>query len=62
MERVKWGSADLDLTAETGAFSVAWFNPRDGGPLQPADDVRAGAKVTLQAPAADDWVALIRKK
>ena len=28
------GTADLDLRQATGAFTLAWFDPRNGGPLK----------------------------
>jgi hypothetical protein len=56
------GSATLDLTAAAGDFSLAWFNPRDGGPLTAAIPATGGAKLTLNAPSADDWLAIIRRR
>jgi hypothetical protein len=57
------GACELDLGAAAGAtFSVAWFNPRSGGPLQRAADVRGGASVGLTAPSAEDWLAVVRRK
>ncbi len=58
----KGGTSTLDLTATPGAFTVAWFNPRDGGALSAATPATGGAKLTLTAPSADDWLALIRRK
>jgi len=58
----KGGEAKLDLTAATGDFTLAWFNPREGGALQPAATaLRGGAPVTLTAPSADDWLAVVRR-
>jgi hypothetical protein len=56
------GSATLDLTAAAGDFALAWFNPRDGGPLTAAIPATGGAKLTLNAPSADDWLAIIRRR
>ena len=56
----KGGSAELDLSAASGEFSVAWFNPRSGGNLQPGPHVR-GPKASLAAPSTDDWLAVVRK-
>ena len=39
------GSTDIDLTGEDGAWAVQWFNPRKGGPRNPA----AGSKSTAAA-------------
>jgi len=60
----KGGATDLDLTGARGAFSVAWFNPRTGGPLQtgPVARVTGGAAVSLGLPPADpgeDWLAVV---
>jgi hypothetical protein len=56
------GSADLDLTGAGGTYSVGWFNPREGGRVQPAGPVRGGTKAKLTAPSADDWLAVVRKQ
>ena len=59
------GSAELDLGSvpATTSFTVAWFNPRDGGALQRAGETRGGAKSALRAPdATNDWLAVVRKK
>lgn len=56
------GEAKLDLSAATGTFTVRWFNPREGGALQPADKVSGGKTVTLQAPTTgDDWLAAVKR-
>jgi hypothetical protein len=56
------GSTDLDLTGATGAFTVKWFNPREGGALRstPAS-AHGGSRHTLTAPDQNDWLAIIRK-
>ncbi len=57
----------LDLNT-IGAYSVMWFNPRVGGPLQEGSigEIEAGKdKVDLgKPPVADgqDWAALLRRK
>ena len=56
------GAATLDLTAAAGDFSLAWFNPRDGGPLTAAIPATGGAKLTLNAPSTDDWLAIVRRR
>ncbi len=45
-----------------GRYTVAWFNPRDGGPLVAgASGITGGGGVSIgPAPDDDDWVALIR--
>ncbi len=57
----KGGAATLDLAAAPGAFTVAWFNPRDGGALKSAGKITGGAKAVLTAPTTDDWLAVVRK-
>jgi hypothetical protein len=56
------GTRDLDLAAAKGTFTVSWFNPRSGGALQRAPEVRSGGKVALTAPSTDDWLAVVRRK
>jgi hypothetical protein len=55
------GAANLDLTAATGAFTLSWFNPRAGGPLQAAGSLRGGGQARLTAPDANDWLAVVRR-
>jgi hypothetical protein len=55
------GSVLLDLAGAAGDFSVAWFNPREGGPLQPGARVSGGSKVSLTAPSSADWLAVVRR-
>ncbi len=57
----KGGARPLDLAAAGGEFSLAWFNPRDGGASRPAGKIRGGAIVALTAPGADDWLAIARR-
>lgn len=60
----KGGACRVDLSRHDGAFQLSWFNPREGGELQAAGDVAAGAVISLEAPAAEDgqdWVALLRR-
>jgi hypothetical protein len=56
------GTAALDLTGATGAFSVQWFNPRAGGALVDGAvrSVKGGASHTLAAPDEQDWLAVVR--
>ena len=46
------GSANLDLSAAKGAFTVKWFNPRAGGELMngSVNTVTGGGSVALGAP------------
>ena len=60
------GTADLDLTAASGRFTVKWFNPRSGGPLADGSvkSVKGGSKESLGQPPADatqDWLAVVRR-
>lgn len=60
------GTRDLDLTGQTGTFSVRWFDPRNGGPLQEGTvtDISGGTAVSLgNAPVqvTEDWAVLVRR-
>jgi hypothetical protein len=60
------GMADLDLSKATGQFSVAWFDPRNGGPLKlgSLSTVKGGGPVTLGPPPdnpGEDWLIVIRR-
>jgi len=59
------GTCELDLSSAKGEFTVAWFNPREGGELQEGSvkDVTGGGKVALGSPPQDadeDWLLLVR--
>ncbi|MCX6854207.1 MAG: DUF5060 domain-containing protein [Verrucomicrobia bacterium] len=57
------GSTELDLSTAKGAFTLHWFNPREGGALKSADtQIQGGKNTTLTAPDANDWLAVIRKQ
>lgn len=63
----KGGTCELDLGGAGGAFSVQWFNPREGGPLQKGavNSVNGGGPVSLGMPPADpaqDWLAVVRRQ
>jgi len=54
----------IDLTGSKKAYSIKWFNPRDGGTLQTGsiDSTVGGKKVSLGLPPIDqdkDWVVLL---
>jgi len=56
------GDASLDLAGIEGRFSLHWFNPRAGGPLQPApDSLQGGTTAHLHAPNPEDWLAVVRR-
>jgi Domain of unknown function (DUF5060)/Putative collagen-binding domain of a collagenase len=61
------GSTDLDLGGINNTFSVDWYNPRTGGPVQNGSvlQVKGPGKVSLGLPPADfdkDWCGLVRLK
>ena len=57
------GSTDIDLTAAKGVFTVEWFNPRTGGPLQNSGTtIAGGAKSTISSPGNEDWLAVLRRQ
>ncbi|MBX2812934.1 MAG: DUF5060 domain-containing protein [Myxococcales bacterium] len=55
------GEAHIDLEQVAGEFDLAWYNPRDGGPLVYPSRVVGDQRVSLKAPSADDWLAVIRR-
>lgn len=56
------GATTLDLSLAPGEFTLAWFNPRDGGDLTVASIVGGGQPVELTAPSAShDWLAIVRR-
>lgn len=60
------GTTDLDLSEASGSFSIAWFNPRQGGDLEAGSvqRVEAGGKVSIGQPPSDsgnDWLAVLRR-
>jgi|LakMenEpi03Aug12_release.lakeMendotaPanAssembly.Ray.scaffolds.fasta_scaffold29911_5 hypothetical protein len=58
------GKTEIDLGGSQERFTVAWFNPREGGSLQPAGLIRGPGWATVGAPPAEeakDWVLLLRR-
>ncbi len=60
------GTSTLNLSAATGDFKVAWFNPRTGGALAAGSvaSVAGGGVVELGMPPAEgteDWLAVVRR-
>jgi hypothetical protein len=58
-------SVNLDLTGDSGSYTVKWFNPRTGGELVEGSvkSVKGGAKINLGAPPSDgdvDWLIVLR--
>ena len=59
------GTGTIDLTSISGQFSVDWYNPQNGGELQPGSVSSVpGGKVVSFGHAPDrpdkDWVCLLR--
>jgi hypothetical protein len=58
------GTADLDLSGQSGEYSVKWYNPRQGGSLLNGSlsSVTGGSQVSIGSPPQDasrDWVVLV---
>ena len=61
------GAAELDLSGVSGRFTVAWLDPRRGGPLRTGAvrEVAGGSSVSLGTPPAEpreDWLAVVRRR
>ena len=61
------GTTNLDLGDNSGTFTLRWYNPRVGGPLQMGSvgQVSGPGSVAIGQPPQDpdkDWVALLRKQ
>ncbi|MEM1303716.1 MAG: putative collagen-binding domain-containing protein, partial [Planctomycetota bacterium] len=59
------GVAELDLSDADGGFSIAWFNPREGGePIAgTVSSVDGGGRVAIGAPPTDDdWLAIVERE
>lgn len=61
------GTTGLDLGPAKEAYKVGWYDPRNGGPLQPGTvtSVTGPGIVALGAPPRDpgeDWVILVRRQ
>ncbi|MEX0291564.1 MAG: Ig-like domain-containing protein [Flavobacteriaceae bacterium] len=60
------GSTNINLSGVSGDFSVAWFNPRNGGNLQngSTQQISGGGNRSVGNPpnsASQDWVVLIKQ-
>ena len=60
------GTTSLDLGQASGRFTVAWFDPRNGGPLKPGSvaTVNAGGLAALGDPPdspSEDWAVVVRR-
>lgn len=60
------GECELDLSKESGTFSVKWYDPRHGGELRDGSvkQISGGGRAKLGRPPAEedeDWVILVRK-
>jgi hypothetical protein len=63
----KGGAADLDLAGTSARFTVAWLDPRKGGPFREGTvrEVGGGTSVSLGTPPSDpgdDWLAVVRRR
>jgi hypothetical protein len=61
------GTTTIDFSGVAGAFSVAWFDPRNGGPLTAGSvaSVQGGASRTIGPPPnhpTEDWLAILRRR
>lgn len=59
------GECTLNLSGAQRDFSIDWFNPREGGPLQHGAIQQSGGQnltFTPPSPADKDWLAIIRRK
>jgi hypothetical protein len=59
------GTATVDLSDQTGTYSVTWFDPRNGGALLEGSlqSIEGGTLNSVGIPpdsAGKDWVCLIR--
>ena len=60
------GTTSLDLAKATGQFTVAWFDPRNGGPLKAGSvsTISGGATAALGAAPdnpAEDWLVAVQR-
>jgi len=60
------GTATLDLSKAGGAFTVSWFDPRNGGPLKMGSlaTIKGGASASIGEPPdspTEDWVVMVRR-
>lgn len=58
------GEGEIDLSEAPGEFSVAWYNPRIGGELISAGNIRGGAQISLGAAGENpekDWAIMVKK-
>ena len=58
------GTTEIDLSDAHGTFTVQWFDPRHGGPLQQGSStkIQGGSKAALGTPpkdTTDDWLLVI---
>lgn len=59
------GETSLDLSGVQGAFTVSWYDPRNGGEPVDMSSVDAGTVVSLGAAAEHpekDWAILLKRK
>jgi len=61
------GTTNLDLSEHSATFTVQWYNPRIGGPLQngPVTEITGPGQASIGNPPAEldkDWVVLVKLK
>lgn len=61
------GTTELDLSAESGEYTVRWFNPRSGGELQTGSQptIAGGLVQSIGNAPSDpskDWAVLVQRK
>lgn len=61
------GACDLDLQGAKGAFTVRWFDPRNGGELKVGStgEISGGGKRSLGDPPdapEEDWLVVVERK
>ena len=60
------GTTNLDLSKAGGAFTVSWFDPRNGGSLKTGSvrAIKGGSSVPLGTPPdnpGEDWLVIVRR-
>lgn len=60
------GNYSIDLSETEGDFTVSWFDPLNGGSLQPGSvlKLKGGSKIDFGTPPGDkeqDWIVLIKR-
>ncbi|MEM8732801.1 MAG: DUF5060 domain-containing protein [Planctomycetota bacterium] len=48
--------------SEPGRYELSWFNPREGGDMDRGSVDSDGTRIDIEAPDANDWVAVLKRK